>query len=78
MLRGHGDEQEALRLYGLHYAPIEQVGFITNDMFGFTLGYSPDALVGDDGTVEVKSRRQRFQVETFILHVPNKSIPRNT
>ncbi|MGX7708005.1 YqaJ viral recombinase family protein [Methylobacterium sp. Gmos1] len=75
MLRGHDDEQEALRLYGLHRAPVQQVGFITNDRWGFTIGYSPDALVGEDGTVEVKSRRQKYQVETFILHVPNGSIP---
>lgn len=77
MLRGQEDEQEALRLYGLHYAPIETVGFITNDKWGFTIGYSPDALVGTDGLVEVKSRRQKFQAETFILHVTNGSIPRD-
>jgi predicted phage-related endonuclease len=66
MLRGHEDEVEARILYAQHYAPVQDVGFITNDRWGFTLGYSPDGLVGDDGLIECKSRRQKFQVETVI------------
>lgn len=66
MLRGQQDEIEARLLYAKHYAPVEEVGFITNDEWGFTLGYSPDGLVGDDGLIEVKSRRQKFQAETII------------
>lgn len=75
MLRGQEDEVEALTLYSRFFAPTEHVGFITNDKWGFTLGYSPDALVGKDGLVEVKSRRQKFQVETFITHVVEGTIP---
>ncbi|WP_375453759.1 YqaJ viral recombinase family protein [uncultured Methylobacterium sp.] len=75
MLRGQEDEVEALILYAKHYAPTEAVGFVTNDKWGFTLGYSPDALAGSDGLVEVKSRRQKFQVETFIVHVAAGTIP---
>lgn len=66
MLRGMEDEIEARALYAEHVAPVEEVGFITNDKWGFTLGYSPDGLVGDDGLIECKSRRQKFQVETII------------
>ena len=66
MLRGQQDEIEARMLYAKHYAPVDEVGFITNDKWGFTLGYSPDGLVGDDGLIEVKSRRQKFQAETII------------
>lgn len=66
MLRGQVDEIEARMLYAKHYAPIEEVGFITNDQWGFTLGCSPDGLVGDDGMIECKSRRQKFQAETII------------
>lgn len=66
MLRGYADEIEARNLYAEKVAPVEEVGFITNDRWGFTLGYSPDALVGDDGLIEVKSRRQKYQVETII------------
>lgn len=66
MLRGQVDEIEARALYAQHYAPVEEVGFITNDEWGFTIGYSPDGLVGNDGLIECKSRRQRFQIETVI------------
>lgn len=65
MLRGQQDEIEARLLYARHYAPVEEVGFITEDKWGFTIGYSPDGLVGDDGLLECKSRRQKFQVETL-------------
>lgn len=65
MLRGHEDEIDARDLYREHYGPVEHVGFITNDDFGFTLGYSPDGLVGEIGQIEAKSRRQRFQVEVI-------------
>lgn len=66
MLRGMDDELIAKALYAKHYAPVTDVGFITNDSFGFKLGFSPDALVGDDGFIEIKSRRQKFQVQTII------------
>lgn len=66
MLRGQTDEIEARLLYDRHYARVAEMGFITNDRWGFTLGYSPDALVGADGLIECKSRRQKFQVETII------------
>lgn len=66
MLRGTMDEVDARMLYAQHYAPVQEVGFVTNDKWGFTIGYSPDGLVGDDGLIECKSRRQKFQVETII------------
>lgn len=66
MLRGEADEVEAKILYSAHFAPVEDVGFVTNDQWGFVIGYSPDGLVGDDGLIEVKSRRQKYQVETVI------------
>jgi len=75
MLRGHEDEIEARRLYAKHVAPVTEAGFVTNDRHGFTLGYSPDALVGDDGLIECKSRRQKFQVQTWIECAANGTIP---
>lgn len=75
MLRGQNDEIEALDVYDKNYAPIERVGFITNDKFGFTIGYSPDAMVGDDGQVECKSRRNKYQVKTIVTgEVPDEFI----
>lgn len=65
MIRGRDDEIEARAQYAKHYAPVQEVGFITNDRFGFTIGYSPDGLVGDDGLIECKSRRAKYQVQTI-------------
>lgn len=66
MLRGHEDEVVARELYSQRYAPVEEVGFMTRADWGFTLGFSPDGLVGDDGFIEIKSRRPKFQIETII------------
>lgn len=66
MLRGHEDEVSARELYSERYAPVEEVGFLTNDKWGFTIGFSPDGLVGEDGFIEIKSRRPKFQVETIL------------
>lgn len=65
MLRGERDEVEARIKYREHFGPVTECGFITNDDNGFVIGYSPDGLVGDDGLIECKSRRQRFQVKTI-------------
>ena len=65
MLRGEWDEVEARIKYREHFGPVTECGFITNDDNGFVIGYSPDGLVGDDGLIECKSRRQRFQVKTI-------------
>jgi len=65
MLRGHRDEILARDLYSQHYAQVTEAGFITNDQWGFTLGSSPDGLVGDDGLIECKSRAQKFQIQTI-------------
>ena len=65
MLRGWEDEDLARAAYAKNYAPVTEVGFVTSDALGFTIGYSPDGLVGDDGLIEIKSRRQKFQIETI-------------
>lgn len=67
MLRGWSDEILARAKYEeVTGHPVEEVGFITNDKWGFTIGYSPDALVGDEGLLECKSRRQKYQVQTIV------------
>ncbi len=65
MLRGQEDEIYARAAYAEHFAPVEEVGFVTNDRWGFTIGYSPDGLVGDDGLIECKSRAGKYQVQTI-------------
>lgn len=66
MLRGRLDEPVARDLYSEHYAPVTEVGFMVNDDHGFRIGYSPDGLVGEDGLLEIKSRRPKAQVATVI------------
>jgi predicted phage-related endonuclease len=75
MLRGQEDEITARGLYSKTYTKVEEVGFITNDRWGFTLGYSPDGLVGAEGQIECKSRRQKFQVQTIVEHWADGAIP---
>ena len=66
MLRGHEDEIESRIRYAEHFAPVTECGFVTNDDHGVVIGYSPDGLVGDDGLIECKSRRQKYQIETIL------------
>lgn len=72
MLRGHEDEVRARLAYGEKFGEVTECGFITSDKWGFTLGYSPDGLVGDAGLIECKSRRQRLQVQTFVDGTPDE------
>lgn len=75
MLRGWEDEITARDLYSKHFAPVTECGFVTNDKWGFALGYSPDGLVGDDGLIECKSRRQKFQVQAIVEHYTDGTVP---
>lgn len=75
MLRGHEEEFYARQLYAEKFAPVEECGFVTNSSFGFTLGCSPDGLVGDDGMIECKSRRQKYQVQTIVENWRDGSTP---
>jgi len=75
MLRGHEDEFLARQIYAEKFAPVEEVGFVTNSGFGFTLGCSPDGMVGSDGMIECKSRRQKYQVQTIVEHWRDGTTP---
>ena len=66
MLRGHDDEPRAVDVYAEHFAPVTSTGFMVRDDWGFRIGYSPDGLVGDDGLIEVKSRRAKKQLQTIL------------
>lgn len=66
MARGHQAEEYAVMHYEANYAPVERCCFITNDKWGFTLGYSPDGLVGKNGIIEVKGPRQKGHLQTIL------------
>ena len=71
MMRGHVEEILARDLYSQHYWPVAECGFVTNDKLGFTVGYSPDGLVGEDGLIEIKSAKAKIQVQRIV----DKGIP---
>jgi hypothetical protein len=67
MQRGTMLEPFARDLYSARYAPVKEVGFMRLDHpDAWSLGYSPDGLVGDDGLLEIKSRSPRIQINTIM------------
>ncbi len=75
MLRGIEDEPRAIEVYSEHYAPVTSTGFMVRDDWGLRIGYSPDGLVGDNGLVEVKSRRQKKHLQTILSdEVPSENM----
>lgn len=66
MMRGKVDEIKARLLYSEKYEPVTEIGFMIEDKWGFQIGYSPDGLVGNDGSIECKSRRQKYQIEVAV------------
>lgn len=68
MERGTLDEPYAREEYSERHAPVTEVGFMVRDLGRYKLGYSPDGLVGDDGLIEIKSRRQKIQLQTFLAN----------
>lgn len=75
MVRGQWDEGEARQLYRDNYGPVREVGFITNDRWGFTIGYSPDGLVDGDGLIECKSAMQKHHMRTIVEKVADDAMP---
>jgi len=72
MERGHLDEPFARQAYEQHMnVEVQQVGFMTRELEGFVLGYSPDGLVGETGLIEIKSRKPQLQV----MHVLEPDVP---
>lgn len=67
MLRGLMDESLATRKYGeTRGVDVGEIGFMTREIDGWRIGWSPDGLVGDDGCLEVKSRRQKKHLATIL------------
>jgi len=71
MARGHVDEVYARELYNeTTNTEAYEVGFTTEEIApGVTLGYSPDGLVGEDGLIEIKSRCQKYQMQTIAANI---------
>lgn len=78
MQRGTDDEPFARDAYAEHFAPVEQVGFMVRQENGFangglmpwSIGFSPDGLVGEDGLIEIKSRKPKEHLKTVLKGLP--------
>jgi len=68
MERGTLDEPYARDVYSERYAPAHEVGFMVRDFGWGRIGFSPDGLVGDDGLIEIKSRRQKKHLATILAN----------
>lgn len=66
MMRGTEDEPFARDVYREHYGAVDEIGFMVREENGRRLGYSPDGLVGDDGLIEIKSRKPKEQIATVL------------
>lgn len=76
MWRGVESEPFAREEYAEHFGPVVEVGFMRREEKGWTLGYSPDGLVGDDGLIEIKSPRAKTHVATILSgEVPARYMP---
>jgi len=70
MQRGHDDEPYMVKQYEEEYGrEVRHCGFVINSELGFRLGWSPDGLVGDEGSIEGKSRVPKHQIATILNHV---------
>lgn len=67
MTRGTLLEDEARRLYTERTGnEVEQIGFARLDTDTYTLGASPDGLIGDDGGLEIKCPAPKTHINTVI------------
>lgn len=63
--RGHLLEAEAISLHAFDVADITRPGFVRRKTPSGYVGCSPDALVGDDGMIEVKTKLPHLQLEVI-------------
>lgn len=70
MQRGHDVEPIARDLYArsLTDEPVTTTGFMVRDDWGFKIGASPDALVGERGGLEVKAPRAKGHIATILAN----------
>lgn len=74
MWRGETEEPRACEKYAeTRGVDVEPMGFMVRSGDGWSLGYSPDGLVGLDGLVEVKAPRAKTHLRTVI----NDEVPRD-
>jgi hypothetical protein len=68
MWRGIDSEPIARDIYSGYYHQATETGFMRRDGDGWTLGYSPDGLVGFDGLIEIKAPRAKGHLNTILAN----------
>lgn len=69
MMRGVMHEPIARDRYAeVNGVNVAEVGFMVRDDWGFSIGASPDGLVGDDGGIEVKCPRAKTHIRTIVAN----------
>jgi putative phage-type endonuclease len=66
MMRGTLAEPIARDLYSQHYAPATECGFLLREEDDWSLGFSPDGLVGTEGLLEIKAPRAKGHLQTIL------------
>ncbi len=66
MWRGVEHEPFARDTYSGHYEQAVEIGFMVRREDDWTLGYSPDGLVRDDGLIEIKCPRAKSHLNTIL------------
>ena len=75
MEAGHFIEPLARDYYSEHYAPATEIGFITNEINGYTAGFSPDGIVGEEGLIEVKLHLPKLHLAIILAdQIPTEHI----
>ena len=76
MWRGVEHEPYARDIYSGLYQQAVETGFMRRDEDDWTLGYSPDGLVADDGLIEIKCPRAKGHLNTILNdRVPDQYMP---
>ena len=73
--RGHEDEPKARSAYEFVTGnKVQEVGFILNDELN--AGFSPDGLVEENGTIEIKSKLPHLHIDCLLQDkVPAEHVP---
>lgn len=66
MLQGREREPYARDAYSTNHGAVREMGFMARDDWGFSIGWSPDGLVGDDGCIEIKCPRAKAHLATIV------------
>ncbi|MDA8438699.1 MAG: YqaJ viral recombinase family protein [Propionibacterium sp.] len=76
MWRGIEEEPLARAAYEANrFVTVDTCGLMIRDDNLALVGFSPDGLVGDDGLIEIKSRRHRVHMESVLDGIPENVTP---